>query len=174
MLIRRKERSIPWTCEYRFERAIPPVAFGLFSFQAFGSLLGRFIKGLVFHQRSDTRFFNGQSKKYTPTVDIRFLSTFFFFSLFLKLFEIYFAKCNKQTLYFIFEIFHFFFFQNIFQTFFPLLSTHTFLNYSLFFVSSLCFFFSQNVFIFHDCRVFVSVLISNLYFFPLIFPRFHF
>lgn len=68
-------------------------------------------------------------------------------------------------------------FLNIFQTLFFLLSTHTFLDYSLFFVSSLyiyIFFFLSKCFYFPRLQSFrtlyVSVLISNLYFFLLIFP----
>lgn len=189
MLIR-KERSIPWTREYRFERAIPPLLSAYLASRLSGRFSGDLSK-LHFFTNEATPVFNGRSKKYTPMVDtiferekknsIRFFSYFrgkkffFFFSnfwLFLKNFSRYILR-NVQTLYFIFEIFRFFFehFSNFFFFFSP------FLNYSLFPLSSLsyllffpkCFYFPR---LHSFCILYVSVLTSNpCISFHLIFPR---
>lgn len=70
----------------------------------------------------------------------------------------------------IFQTFFFFFLRTLFSTI-PIFFSYLLFIYIYIFVFPL----SQNVFIFHDCRhfrtLYVSVLISNLYFFPLIFPR---
>ena len=142
MLIRRKERSIPWTCEYRFERAIPPVAFGLFSFQAFGSLLGRFIKGLVFHQRSDTRFFLTVNRK---SIRLRSISgSFLLFSFFLSFlnFSRYILRNVTNKLYTLYSrYFTSSFFKTFFKHFFSPFYAHFsqlfafFRIFSLFFLS---------------------------------------
>lgn len=96
MLIR-KERSIPWTREYRFERAIPPLLSAYLASRLSGRFSGDLSK-LHFFTNEATPVFNGRSKKYTPMVDtiferekknsIRFFSYFrgkkffFFFSNF--------------------------------------------------------------------------------------------
>lgn len=67
MLIR-KERSIPWTREYRFERAIPPLLSAYLASRLSGHFSGDLLK-LHFFTNEATPVFNGRSKKYTPMVD---------------------------------------------------------------------------------------------------------
>lgn len=167
MLIR-KERSIPWTREYRFERAIPPLLSAYLASRLSGRFSGDLSK-LHFFTNEATPVFNGRSKKYMPMVDtiferekknsIRFFSyfrgkKFFFFFLtfdsFLKTSRDIF--CEMYKLYTLFSR-YFASFLNIFQTFFFFspFSTIRFFPYLLFHICS----FSRNVFIFHDCTVFV-------------------
>lgn len=123
---------------------------------------------------------------------IGFFSTFSFFLSFLFLFFLtptfdpflnfsrYILRNVTNKLYTLFSRYFTSFF-NIFQTFFFFFLRTLFSTIPIFFrifslyIYIFVFPLSQNVFIFHDCRhfrtLYVSVLISNLYFFPLIFPR---
>lgn len=190
MLIR-KERSIPWTREYRFERAIPPLLSAYLASRLSGRFSGDLSK-LHFFTNEATPVFNGRSKKYTPMVDtiferekknsIRFFSYFrgkkFFFFFFLTFDS--FLKTSRDIfceIYKLYTLFSRYFasFLNIFQTFFFFF--FPFLNYSLFPLSSLsyllffpkCFYFPR---LHSFCILYVSVLTSNpCISFHLIFPR---
>lgn len=188
MLIRKETRSIPWTCEYRFEWAIPPLPSAYLASRLSGHFSGDLLK-LYFFSNEATPGFLTVNRKSTRLWSILFTiferkkkkkqfdQIFFYFFFFLQLkldsflnFSRYILR-NVQTLYFIFEIFHFFF-EHFSNTFFSPFYAHF---SRLFFVSSLYiyFFFLSKCFYFPRLQSFrtlyVSVLISNLYFFLLIF-----